>query len=256
MLLAAALAALLSSCDRGEGGNTPAPASASADAVFAALSAPSWRIELPVAGFAPAAVALPLGATTPRPLVIAVHGRADRPEWQCGTWRGVVGGQAFILCPRGKPAPGERFSWSGAPDLGRELRAGLAALKQRFGGHVSSGPVVLVAHGLGAELAVDIVKQEPAFFSRVVLVEGGHEAWSATVAGVFARGRGDRVLFACGTQACEASAERAALFTSRAGSLSKAVAVEGGPDLAGPLLAALRRDWSWVVEGDPRFAKP
>ena len=39
----------------------------------------SWLIELDVPGFLKASVAVPLGATGPRPVLVALHGRADRP---------------------------------------------------------------------------------------------------------------------------------------------------------------------------------
>ncbi len=252
-----ALCALWScTCNDTKKGGAPAASGSASPVALAPLEATAWRVELPVPGFAPASVAVPLGATRPRPIVVAIHGRSDRPEWQCGTWRGIVGGHVFVMCPRGKPAPGERFTWSSAPDLAAELKAGLAALKQRFGAHVAPGSVVLIAHGLGADLALDIVRQEPAFFSRLVLIEGGHAAWSATLAGVFARGRGDRVVFACGTSDCAASAERAALFASRAGALGKPLLTTSGAGVDGALLTALRGEWPWVVEGDPRFAAP
>jgi hypothetical protein len=40
---------------------------------------------------------LPLAATSPRPLVLGVHGNDDRPEWQCGVWRGIVGARARTI---------------------------------------------------------------------------------------------------------------------------------------------------------------
>src|SRR5690606_1646561 len=85
--LCAALLLLLGSVsagcrgDRGRG----APASASAGSALAPLRAPSWLVALDVPGFGSANVAVPLGARSPRPLVIALHGDADRPEWPCGS---------------------------------------------------------------------------------------------------------------------------------------------------------------------------
>ena len=56
-----------------------------------ALAASSWLIELEVAGFGKAALAVPLGANAPRPIVIALHGSADRPEWACAALRSIAG---------------------------------------------------------------------------------------------------------------------------------------------------------------------
>ena len=46
-------------------------------------------------------VTVPLGAREPRPLVVALHGGSDRPEWACSAWRSISEGHAFVVCPRG-----------------------------------------------------------------------------------------------------------------------------------------------------------
>src|SRR5687768_13700772 len=49
-------------------------------AALAALRA-EWLITMPVEGFRDARVTVPQGATEPRPVVVALHGAGDRPEW-------------------------------------------------------------------------------------------------------------------------------------------------------------------------------
>ncbi|HEY4106246.1 MAG TPA: hypothetical protein VGM44_20240, partial [Polyangiaceae bacterium] len=98
------------------------------------LRADAWLTELDVEGFGKAALAVPLGATEPRPIVIALHGAADRPEWACGAWRSIAGPQPFVLCPRGVEradfaAPDLRYTFGTTAVTASELRAGLAALK-------------------------------------------------------------------------------------------------------------------------------
>jgi hypothetical protein len=46
------------------------------------LTAPAWSMQLPVQGFGPATIALPLGATTARPIAVVLHGAQDRADWQ------------------------------------------------------------------------------------------------------------------------------------------------------------------------------
>ena len=97
-------------------------------------------MELDVKGFGPATLALPLAATTPRPIVVVLHGARDRAEWQCGSFRGLLGGRVFILCPRGQAASAGLY-WLGSVDEAEaELRAGLVALTARFGA-TSADPI-------------------------------------------------------------------------------------------------------------------
>lgn len=219
------------------------------------LHAESWRIDLPVPGFEPASVAVPLGAREPRPVVIALHGIADRAEWQCGSWTGISKARPFVLCPRGIRRAKDEETWGDAARTEKELRAALTALKQRFGAHVASGPVVLAGYSLGALHAVQIMKQEPSFFSRVALIEGGHAGLTATTAAVFARGGGQRVLFACGQAACEREARRRQIFLQRAGARAELVMARGvGHALDGRMAKAIEQRWSWLTAGDPRFS--
>jgi pimeloyl-ACP methyl ester carboxylesterase len=213
-----------------------------------------------VDGHGAATVTVPLGATSPRPIVVALQGSADRPEWQCGTWHGIARGNAFVLCPRGKPASNglgapERFTLGTAEETERELRAALGALKKRFGAWVASGSVVLAGFERGAALALAVMKQEPSFFSKLVLVDGGAGQLSSALAQVFAEGRGERVLLVCSTAACSSETARARLFLHRVG--VHAVAVDAGrhgPSLDAVTASAIARAWPAFVAGDPRWA--
>jgi hypothetical protein len=218
------------------------------------LHAPAWRIELPVKGFGAANVALPLGATTPRPIAVVLHGAADRPDWQCGSFRGVLGGNLFILCPRGIAAaePG-RFDPGGVDETAAELRAGLLALKARFGAHVAASPILLIGYAEGARLAAELARQEPSFFARVALVNGEPTAFTPSASSVFALRGGKRVLFFCTNARCDDSAVSRALLLARAKVPAKSVRHDVGPYLDPPFTAALARELPWLLEGDARF---
>src|SRR6187402_2399597 len=87
--------------------------------------------DLPVPGYGTAVVSVPLGAREPRPVVLALHGNYDRPEWQCEVWRTITGGFPWVLCPRGVPrsdAPKseDRWTYTTAAKVGDEVRAALA----------------------------------------------------------------------------------------------------------------------------------
>jgi predicted esterase len=218
------------------------------------LTAPGWRVELPVVGFGPATLALPLAATRPRPIVVVLHGARDRAEWQCGSFRGLLGGQVFILCPQGQAVEAGLYGLGSVDDAEAELRAALRALKARYGAHVAPSPILLIGYAEGADVAADLARQEPSFFSRVALLRGNPSVLSSSGAKIFAERGGKRVLFFCTDAACEqAGAERAQSLT-RAGVAAKAVRRELGPYLDPPFIDALRGEMTWLLEGDARFA--
>jgi pimeloyl-ACP methyl ester carboxylesterase len=220
----------------------------------------SWLIELDVPGFLKASVAVPLGATGPRPVLVALHGRADRPEWQAGSWRGIAGAHPFILCPRGAPAARHGgptvFTYRSQKDMALELRTALGVLKRRFQGYVASSPVVLAGFSLGAIYSLELLTEEPRFFSRAVLVEGGADSWTSSRATLFARRGGERLLFVCGQPECRRVAERAAAWTHRAGAESR-VLYPGrlGHVLDAKMARAIRSKFGWVVAGDSRWVQ-
>lgn len=221
-----------------------------------ALAAPSWHTQLEVKSFGPATVALPLGATTPRPIVVVLHGAHDRAEWQCGSFRGVLGGRVFILCPQGvQTGQGGLYGLGSVDDSEAELRAGLAALKARFGAHVAPSPVLLIGYGEGAAVAADLARQEPAFFARVALVNGNPALLTPSAIKIFGERGGKRVLVFCADSECDANGTQRALLLTRAGVAAKSVKADVGPFLDQRFTEALKNEVPWLIEGDPRWGR-
>jgi pimeloyl-ACP methyl ester carboxylesterase len=224
------------------------------------LHAESWRIALAVPNFEPAVVAVPLGARSARPIIIALHGYADRADWQCGTWTGITGAHPFILCPQGRKLPGSgdvpRYTYDGASQTEQELRAALKALKARFGEHVAAGPVIIAGYSLGATRAARIALQEPGYFSRLVLVEGAAGQWSAGDAAIFAKGGGQKLMIVCAQSACANAGKRAVLFTQRARSEAELVFPgQFGHLFDGRVAGAIKARLPWLVQGDERWTQ-
>lgn len=227
-----------------------------------ALAGSAPLVDLEVEGARPAVVFLPLGATTPRPVAVALHGNFDRPEWQCEVWRGILGAHGFILCPRGVPrrdvpASADRWEYGSVGAVEKEIDAGLEALAQRYGEHVDPGPVLLIGFSLGAIYGSPIAQRRPERFPRLVLVEGGLSAWSRANAKAFAAKGGLRLFIACGQAGCLAKAtalgpafEKVGLPT-RSGGHAKA-----GHTYDGEVSAAVAREFPWLVEGDSRWVPP
>ncbi len=230
--------------------------SVSATPRLAPLAAAGWLVELDVPGFGSAALAVPRAATQPRPIVVALHGAADRPEWSCGAFRGIAGPSAFVLCPRGirradSSESDPRFTFGTADDTSRELRAALGELKRKFGRYVASGPIAFCGFELGADHAAWIAREEPSFFARLLLIEPGELAWSSSQAALFGRQGGVRVLFA-GSASNRDSLELKAVLTQRSGAQALAIGLDEGG--LGPVnVRRLAQSWSWLVApGKPR----
>ena len=219
---------------------------------LASLKADGWLIDLDVPGFGKSALAVPLGAKSPRPIVIALHGAADRPEWACAALRSIAGPAPFILCPRGVAradfaANDPRYTFRSADDTARELRAALAELKRRFGVYVAAGPVVFAGFELGADQVAFIAPQEPSFFSRLLLIEPSPASWTTSQAALFGPAGGQRVLFAFGSSHRDELTLRAVL-TKRGGADSRSLYLGEGPTtLEGPTRRLLRQNWSWLA---------
>ena len=216
------------------------------------LEASSWLVELDVPGFGKAALAVPLGAKSPRSIVIALHGSADRPEWACAALRSIAGPAPFVLCPRGVPradfaASDPRYTFGTSDDTARELRAALGELKRRFAAYVAPGPVVFSGFELGADHVAWIATQEPSFFSRLLLIEPSPASWPSSQAAMFGRAGGQRVLFASGPVHRDELVQRAVL-TSRGGAPARAVFLGDGPvTLEPPSRRLLLQNWGWLT---------
>jgi hypothetical protein len=245
LALAVIAALALGACRRSRSSGNAAPP--------LAPLAGSWLASLTVPRFAPAKVALPLGARRPRPLIVALHGDDDRPEWPCGSYHHVAR-SAFVLCPSGPARSGDRFGLGSIDATRAELRASLPRVKSRFGTHLAKGAVVLGALGPSVEHAISIALEEPAFFSRLVLIDGPYSAWSSGAAERFGKAGGVRVLFVCTSgAACEADASDHALRLKRSGIDARQVSTTRGRGLDGETTALLAREWAWLVAGDVRW---
>jgi predicted esterase len=291
LLLVCALASLAGACKRDDQQRRAAAAKE-----LPPLVASSATSSLAVNGFGDAVVALPVGATQEMPVVVAVLGIGDTPEEQCSTWRDLVGTRAFVLCPRGarnmvveepegvdgaaatpaatasdeetedspKAEPtrdGGRTKQVGfypvdLATLDREVTAGLAALKSRWGAHVSDREVVYAGFSRGAFLGASLAAKHPERFSRLVLIEGGQSPWQPQTTAAFARGGGKRVLFACGQAKCMEDAEVAATALRAQKVETKLALGDGeGHGYRKQVKEELKRSLDWVMEGQPGWQK-
>lgn len=220
-------------------------------------------VPLPVAGFADAVLAVPVGASDKRPLVVATHGNFDRPEWQCEVWSQILGGRAFVLCPRGvrrsdSPAPDDpRFTYKHNADLEREVDAAIEALqKSPYAPLVADGSATWAGFSLGAIMGVSIAERRPQDFSTLVLVEGGVDRFRDDTVRAFAKGGGKRVMFVCAQRGCKGTASARAKALEKAGVEATVVdAGNIGHAYSGPVAVAIAKELPTFLSTDARFAR-
>ncbi|HXN30955.1 MAG TPA: hypothetical protein VN894_03795, partial [Polyangiaceae bacterium] len=128
------------------------------------------------------------------------------------------------------------------------------ALAARFGAYVDVDRPIVAGFSLGAAEVAQIAVADPARFSRVAQVEGGHSAWTPSAAGAFASHGGLRALFACGSAWCVGPARDAAVRLSKAGVGARTVHADVGHTTDRPLQEAIMRELQWFIGDDPRWA--
>ncbi len=207
-------------------------------------------------------VSVPNGATSPRPVLIVLHGSGDRPDWNCDAWRHITGARGFVVCPRGayvaaESTPGDaRYTIHGGPALERHLDAALTALATRFAGYVDLDRPLAAGFSLGAIEIAQIAVAHPARFARVALVEGGHGVWTPAAIRAYATNGGRRVLFACGSPWCVPIAKDAVTRLTAGGVAARAVQARVGHTTDRPLQEAIMGELPWLLDGDARWSAP
>jgi dienelactone hydrolase len=223
----------------------------------APLSAPNELAVLAVPGFRDAVVSLPLGATSPRPIALALHGNFDRPEWQCEVWRRITRGQVFVLCPRGIPRSDvpkdlDRWEWGSLAKTKAELVAALAALRARYPEHVKSGPVIFTGFSLGAILGARLIQDPELDIGAAVLTEGGYQGWSLAKAKSLKPGV-RRLLFACGQTACRNAYryQLQSLFEKAEVATTVVADIKAGHTYDDPVAALIAAEWPALLRSLP-----
>lgn len=205
--------------------------------------------ELRAASQAGTVVCVPIGATESRPVVVVAS--SGPPREACDAWHVITDKFPFVLCPA-------LVATAGRPGTLSQLRAGLRsaliALKHEYSAHVDPGSIVLVARGMLAEQSIFIAQQEPSFFRRLVLVDGGTETFSNLFISVFGQRGGERVLFVCGDDACRSTASARAAYAYRNGVEMRAALAAADSGTHWPT-DAIADEWSWLVAGDPRYRR-
>jgi predicted esterase len=218
------------------------------------LSGLPWYMILPSKPEKKDTITLPLGAEERRPIVVAVHGGGDRPEWACGLWRIGVESYPFVVCPTGPTTGGTKFAWGTGRDIATAVARAVSEAERQFPTYViSNTPMIYAGFSQGATLAGDFLIEHAQQFPVVVLAEGGYDYLrDPTFARRFRAAGGRRVFILCGTPGCMITAKRAVVILERAG----LDAMTAGDPTAGHAFSAsmqkiLRAEWQRLVRDVP-----
>jgi hypothetical protein len=218
------------------------------------LVAESWLIPLPVEGFRPAQVSVPLGARERRPIVVALHGAGDRPEWACGGWRGVTDAYPFIVCPTGQPAA-DGFAWGPVAMVEREVTRSVEAVRARFGDHVAEGCALLVGFSQGAIRGVPMLAAGRGWCPIAALCEGAYEALGERFGRAFLAWGGRRILLGCSQPHCaKAFRQREEELRQTGIEVRTVFSGERVHNLNGEMVRTLNEAWPWLVQDDERWS--
>jgi predicted esterase len=233
---------------------TPSPTPSRATAL-PPLSA-KWLEPLDLGDGASAVVSVPIGATGQRPLVVAVHGAHDRPEWACGGWRLGFRVYPFIVCPRGSAVTADKYAWANSAAIERVVMKSIDQVRQRFGPYVAPAPYVYAGFSQGAMFSEPILVEHAALFSTAILAEGGYPILgSAEFARKFKAGGGQTVVIVCGSEGCRRATRPSVSRLEAAGlRVFESGDVRSGHNLNQLMQRALERDFPSWFAGVPAWA--
>lgn len=213
------------------------------------LTAAQGIVPLSVPGFGDAVVSLPLGTREARPIVLALHGNFDRPEWQCEVWRGITQGEVFVLCPRGVPRRDvpksyDRWEWGSLAKTKAEVAAALDALRERYREHVATAPIIFTGFSLGAILGARLIQDPELNVGAAVLTEGGYQGWTLAKARSLKPAL-RRLLFACGQTEClnAFKYQLEPLFAKAELEAAVVAEVKAGHTYDGAVAAGIQQQW-------------
>jgi predicted esterase len=114
----------------------------------------------------------PLDTSSPRPVIVVLHGMWAGPEDICPSFESAATPFGFLVCPRGNTPFGQGRMWTGTyADAAHAIRLALDAAAALAPGRLqakSNG--TLVGYSNGAYFAAEVAQAEPGRWSGLVLL--------------------------------------------------------------------------------------
>ena len=141
--------------------------------------------------------------------------------------------------------------------LEERLVALVDLVRHQLAGAVPDTPAIYIGYSQGATMGALLMPSHAAAFPLVLLVEGGYEQWPMFSARRFVNHGGRKVYFACGTQSCNAGAQRSVRWLTQAGAEARLGYARGaGHTPTGAVGEHAREGLLWLMDSvDPMSAE-
>jgi predicted esterase len=172
----------------------------------------------------------------------------------------MLGPAGTLVCLKGKRMfindPSRGYYYPDHIALGREVSRARVALMGHYADRLFLNEAVYVGYSQGASMGALAVAEHGDWFPRLLLVEGGFDAWSAALAKQYAQTGGKRVLFVCGTDRCQKRARQSMFLLQRSGVATELRYAPGAghrPD--GPVADKVRDGLRWLLDDSPELSR-
>lgn len=186
----------------------------------------------------------PADMSSPRPLIVFLHGMWASPEEQCAVFERAASEFGFLVCPRGNTPFADGFMWTGTyADAEKRIAPALAATEALAPGKVDHGrDGTLIGYSNGAYFAAEVACAEPGRWSGLILLSMKLRLDAARLRAAGVR----RVLLAAGDQDSVRESMQQTAEELRAGGLqARFMSLGPGghpfpPDMADRMVDAIR----------------
>jgi len=117
-------------------------------------------------------VALPVGTTSKRPLVVALHGALDQPRMACSEWRALFGPEPFVVCPPGEKLNAAQYVWGDPKRLRASIERAVKAAETKYPQRIERDGAVWASYSQSGMLSASALEAPGMGFRYAVLFEG------------------------------------------------------------------------------------
>jgi len=224
------------------------PASTPAPAQEPPMLVGDWLQPLDDEGRGVGVVAIPLGARTRRPLVVAVHGAGSLPEWMCSAARAGLGSHPFVVCPHSLANAGALASWTSPEELATAIERSVHAAVARFPAYVDTSEAMYFGHSQGGMIAPLALAKTNVHFRYALFFEGLPRDAPMAKAQLL-RAHVERLLLVSGQGGWSQGHEQLANSFRGTPLASRHVHGNFGHFFNEGVFASMRRELPWLVDG-------